>query len=165
MFTLRPAMQQDIAAVDALLARAYPRLLRPDYPPSTLVMAIPLISRAQPALVTCGTYYLVEENGALLGAGGWTPNAPGKGNTITRGVGHIRHVVTDDRATRRGVGRALMDHIFADAKGQGLRRLNCLSTLTAEPFYAAMGFKRLAPITVPLAAGIDFPAVEMERLF
>ena len=162
MFTLRTATKQDVAAVDALLARAYPRLLKPDYAPSMLVMALPKISRAQPALVTSGTYFLVEEDGALLGAGGWTPGAPGQGAT-TRGVGHIRHVVTDDRATRRGVGRALMAHIAADAKAQGLRCLNCLSTLTAEPFYAAVGFKHLTPITVPLGAGIDFPAIEMER--
>lgn len=162
MFTLRTATKQDIAAVDALLARAYPRLLKADYPPSMLVMALPLISRAQPDLVTCGTYYLVEEDDVLLGAGGWTAKAPGKGG-ITRGVGHIRHVVTDDRVTRRGVGRALMDRIAADAKAQGLRRLHCMSTLTAKPFYAAMGFESLNAITVPLAPGIDFPAIEMER--
>jgi len=90
MFTLRTAAKQDIAAVDALLARSYPRLLKEDYAPSTLVMCLPLISRAQPKLVTCGTYYLVEDEGALLGAGGWTVTAPGS-DKITRGVGHIRH--------------------------------------------------------------------------
>ena len=51
MFVLRTASKQDIAAVDALLARAYPRLVKADYPPSALVMALPLISRAQPDLV------------------------------------------------------------------------------------------------------------------
>lgn len=161
MFTLRAATKRDIAAVDALLARAYPRLLKADYAPSMLVLALPKISRAQPDLITCGTYYLVEENDVLLGAGGWTVPAPGSG-AITRGVGHIRHVVTDDRATRRGVGRALLDHIITDARATGLRRLNCLSTLTAQPFYAAMGFEALCSVTVPLGAGIDFPATQME---
>jgi N-acetylglutamate synthase-like GNAT family acetyltransferase len=162
MFTLRAATKQDIAAVDGLLARAYPRLMKPDYPASLLVMALPIISRAQPDLVTCGTYYLIEEDGVLLGAGGWTASAPGRG-TMTRGVGHIRHVVTDDRATRRGVGRALLNHIAGDAKAQGLRRLHCLSTLTAEPFYGAMGFHRIGAISIPLGPAIDFPAIEMER--
>lgn len=54
-------------------------------------MALPKISRAQPEMVTCGTYYVVEEDGVLLGAGGWTATAPGKGG-LTRGVGHVRHV-------------------------------------------------------------------------
>lgn len=162
MFTLRIATRKDITAVDMLLSRAYPRLLKADYAPSVLVMALPKISRAQPDLVTSGTYYLIEEDGVLLGAGGWTANAPGQGG-ITRGVGHIRHVVTDDRATRRGVGRKLMDFIAHTAREQGLRRLSCLSTLTAEPFYHAVGFKTLKPVTIPLGTGIDFPAIEMER--
>ena len=162
MFTLRAAIKRDISAIDGLLARAYPRLLKPDYPPSIPVMALPKISRAQPEMVTCGTYYVVEEDGVLLGAGGWTATAPGKGG-LTRGVGHVRHVVTDDRATRRGVGRTLMDHITKDAKAQGLRRLHCYSTLTAVPFYGAMGFDVLGHITIPIGPGIDFPAVEMER--
>ena len=162
MFTLRMATKQDIAAVDALLARAYPRLLKADYPPSTLVMALPLISRAQPELVTCGSYYLVEEDDVLLGAGGWTATAPGSGR-VTRGVGHIRHVVTDDRATRRGVGRALMDHICTAARQNGLRRLECLSTLTAEPFYQAMGFESCSRVDVALGPAIAFPAIQMER--
>lgn len=162
MLTLRTATRQDITAVGDLLAQSYPRLLKADYPASMLVMALPLISRAQPDLVTCGSYYVVEQDGALLGAGGWTAAAPGSG-AITRGVGHIRHVVTDANATRRGVGRALMTHVFDRAKAQGLRRLNCLSTLTAVPFYAAMGFTTQTALTIPLAPAVDFPAVEMTR--
>lgn len=160
MFTLRTATEQDIAAVDRMLARAYLRLLKADYAPSTLAMAMPLISRAQPALLTSGTYYLVEEDDTLLGAGGWTVASPGTG-TITHGVGHIRHVATDDRAIRRGVARALMDHIFNAARQQGVRRMDCLSTLTAVPFYKAVGFEKIRNTDVSLGPALTFPAVEM----
>jgi len=37
MFQNRATTKRDVAAVDVLLARAYPRLLKADYPPSTLV--------------------------------------------------------------------------------------------------------------------------------
>jgi len=162
MPTVRIATRADVAAVDALLARAYPRLLKADYAPSMLVMALPLISRAQPGLVACGSYFVVEEAGAVIGAGGWTAPAPGRGGTRA-GVGNIRHVVTDDRAVRRGVGRALMTAVFTQAQGAGVRRLECLSTLTAVPFYAAMGFTARGAVKVPLGPGIDFPAVAMWR--
>ena len=70
---VRTARSGDLAAVDAVLARAYPRLLKPDYPPSVLVTALPLISRAQPSLLASGTYYVVEDDaGQVVGAGGWT---------------------------------------------------------------------------------------------
>ena len=67
---IRPTTAADLAAVDALLARSYPKLLKADYPPSVLVTALPVIARAQPKLITCGTYYVVEEDGQILGAGG-----------------------------------------------------------------------------------------------
>lgn len=159
---VRAATGADVPSVDTLLARAYPRLLKADYAPSMMVLALPLISRAKPALVTCGTYYVVEQDGAIIGAGGWTRAAPGRG-VARPGVGNIRHVVTDDRQVRRGVGRALMAHILTQAKAAGVGRLDCLSTLTARPYYQAMGFVASGPVTVPLADGIDFPAIAMWR--
>jgi hypothetical protein len=54
MAQVRVAGPVDIAAVDALLARAYPRLLKADYAPSVLVTALPRIARAQPGLVAAG---------------------------------------------------------------------------------------------------------------
>ena len=50
--SFRIAGSGDLAGVDALLARAYPRLLKPDYPASVLVMALPIISRARPEQFT-----------------------------------------------------------------------------------------------------------------
>jgi GNAT superfamily N-acetyltransferase len=161
--TVRVATRADIAAVDALLARAYPRLLKADYAPSLLVTALPRIARARPRLVGCGTYFVVEEDAAgLIGAGGWTSDLPG-GGAAQEGVAHVRHVVTDDRQVRRGVGRLLMARVLDTARAAGMVRMDCLSTLTAVPFYRSLGFAELGPVTVPLAPGIDFPAVAMQR--
>lgn len=162
-FILRVAVPGDLAAVDALLSRSYPRLLAPDYPPSILVTALPLISRARPELLASGTYYVAEEtDGTIIGAGGWTPGAPADG-VVTGRVGHVRHLVTDHRALRRGVGRAIMERAFASARDAGCQALDCLSTRTAVPFYAAMGFVEVAPVTITLRPGIEFPAIRMAR--
>lgn len=68
---VRATTCDDLAAVDALLARPYPKLLKPDCSPSVLGTGLPLISRVQPALRKSSTYYLVEtDGGRLLGAGG-----------------------------------------------------------------------------------------------
>jgi len=161
--TLRTATAADIAGIDTLLARAYPRLLKADYPPSLLVMAIPRIARAQPGLITSGTYHVAtDEDGTILAAGGWSRAAPG-GGQITPATGHIRHVVTDDRQTRRGLGRALLTRVFEEAATHGITRLDCFSTLTAVPFDRALGFGGDRPVTLSLGPGIDFPAVAMTR--
>jgi GNAT superfamily N-acetyltransferase len=154
---IRVATPADMAAVDALLARSYPRLLKADYPPSVLVTALPRISRAQPELLASGTYYLADLDARLMGAGGWTRD---RRDTAR---GHIRHVVTDDRAVRRGVGRAVIGHALSVARASGIREMECWSTFTAEPFYQAMGFETVGDIEVPLAPGIGFPARRMMR--
>ena len=159
---IRPTTRRDVAAVDALLSASYPALLKGDYAPSVLVTALPIINRAQPGLVACGTYYGVFDGEALVGAGGWTRARPG-GGAGAADLGHIRHVVTDHRRTREGIGRRLLRHVFVEAAQAGVTRLACQSTLTAAPFYRAMGFEGDRQITVPLASGIGFPALLMER--
>jgi N-acetylglutamate synthase-like GNAT family acetyltransferase len=162
MMAIRRATPDDISAVDALLGRSYGPLLRADYPPSTLILALPRMARAQPRLLASGRYFLVEEEGALLGAGGWSVEPPGGGAAVP-GLGHVRHVATDARAVRRGVGTALMDSVMADSAAEGMRRLSSLSTLTAVPFYAALGFRELRRLELSFGGGVPFPAVEMER--
>jgi len=163
-YTVRPSVPGDLTALDALLAASYPALLRPDYPPSVMVTALPLISRAQPALLASGTYFVAETaEGRLLGAGGWTAGAPGSGERAAR-VGHVRHVVTDRRAVRRGVGRAIMEEVFRTSRAAGIGRLDCMSTRTAVAFYAALGFETLGPVEISLRPGIGFPAVAMRKM-
>ncbi|MEM7490225.1 MAG: GNAT family N-acetyltransferase, partial [Pseudomonadota bacterium] len=126
MRTIRPTTRADLPALDALLATAYPRLLAPDYPPSILVTALPRIARANPALLTSGTYWLAEEDGTLLAAGGWTRTGP-QGGTAP-GVGHIRHVVAHPDHLRRGHARAVLEAVMDQARAQRIRTLDCLST-------------------------------------
>ncbi|MDP4992609.1 GNAT family N-acetyltransferase [Marivita lacus] len=161
--TLRPADASDFEALDRLFGQSYPALLKDDYPPSVLVTAVPLISRAQPALIASGSFFVVCDGQEIVGAGGWTMQAPG-GRPGARGIGHIRHVVTDHRRTRQGIGRSLMEHIALHALASGMSQLHCQSTRTAVPFYEAMGFEARGDIVVPLRPGIDFPAVFLQRI-
>ncbi|MEJ6392216.1 GNAT family N-acetyltransferase [Gymnodinialimonas sp. 2305UL16-5] len=161
--TIRITSAADLPAVDALLTASYPVLLKPDYAPSTLVTCLPLITRARPELLRSGSYFMAHEgDGRALAAGGWTHNAP-QGGVGPRDVGHIRHVVTHPKATRRGLARSILERCFATARASGVRWMMCQSTRTAEPFYSAMGFQRRGEIEIMLRPGIGFPAVEMIR--
>jgi GNAT superfamily N-acetyltransferase len=162
-FVIRPATPADLGPVDTLLGRSYPALLKDAYPPSVLVTAIPLISKANPRLLASGTYFVVTDGKEIVGAGGWTRALPGEAGPGTPGVGNIRHVVTDHRRVRQGIGGRLLRHIFASAESEGLRRLDCFSTLPAVPFYTSLGFETLGPISVTLREGIEFPSVHMRR--
>ncbi len=157
-FRLRRAEPGDLAALDALFLRSYPRLLKADYPPSVMVTAVPLLCKAQPALVASGTFHVaVLGSGTLIGAGGWTAR---RGD---RGVGDVRHMVCDPAHLRRGVARAILMRSLTEAAARGLQVMDCKATHTAVPFYRALGFEVVAPIEVPLRPGIVFPAVQMMR--
>ena len=99
----------------------------------------------------------------MLGAGGWSWAIPGGVGAREKGRANVRHVVTDDRAVRRGVGRAILTHAQLQARAAGASWMHCTATRTAVPFYAALGFDVLGEVAVPLAPGIDFPAIEMRR--
>ena len=166
---IRAAQLSDLSAVDGLLSRSYRQLLAADYPPSVMVTALPIITRARPELLASGRYYLAfGPEGQLLGAGGFSASAPGPSDQPERAapsgrIAHVRHVATDPAALRQGVARALMAAVFAAAKATGVTDMDCLSTRTAVPFYASVGFRLLGPVDVPLRPGIVFPALRMIR--
>lgn len=166
--TLRRARASDLAAVDLLLSRSYTRLLAQDYLPSVMVTALPIITRARPELLSSGRYHVVEApDGVIVGAGGWSMDVPGRDSALSgpdgAGKVHVRHLATDPDWLRRGVARAIMAQVFAEALAQGVRWLDCLSTRTAVPFYATLGFRVISPVDVALAPGIGFPAIRMLR--
>lgn len=157
--TVRIATAEDVPAVDQLLRRSYPKLLKAHYPPSVLVTAVPKLSRAKPDLVCCGTYYVAESaDGVILGAGGWTRSGH------RPKTADIRHVATDPSAVRRGVGSALLKQVLEIAGLNGIRRFDCLSTRAAVPFYAAQGFETVGPLDIKLAEAIVFPAIRMVKM-
>lgn len=159
--TLRTAVPSDLAGIDRLLNRSYPRLLAADYPPSTLVLAVPRFARAQPDLLKSGRYFVAEDSqGRILAAGGWSRRSP-SGGQASDATGHVRHVATDPDVVRQGLGRMIMARVMLEARQDGIRWLDCLSTRTAVPFYQDLGFRIMHPKDLALGPGISFPVVRM----
>lgn len=159
--TIRPAVPGDLERVSTMLARSYRALLAPDYAPEVLRDALPYLTRANPALMRCGTYFIAfDGDGRPLAAGGWTDTSP-YGAAGRRSEGHIRHVACDPDKARTGLGRRLMGEVMASAEAAGISLLHCQSTLTAQPFYKALGFENGGRIDVRIAPGVWFPAVQM----
>lgn len=160
---IRPAKPSDRSSVTQLLRRSYPQLLPADYTAQTLRDVLPHITTAQPTLLECGTYFLAQDSdGRVLGAGGWTDVSPARG-VAGDGEGHIRHVATHPDHLRKGVAQQLIATALSSARAFGVRRMNCMSTLTARTFYEAMGFQVLNDVELTLAPGVHFPAVQMMR--
>ena len=87
-------------------------------------------------------FFTLREDGVLLGCGALKRLGPGHGE--------IKSMRTADAALGRGVGKAMLDHIVATAKSEGMTRLS-LETGSTEQFAAANrlyekeGFERTGP--------------------
>jgi GNAT superfamily N-acetyltransferase len=143
------------------LARAYDAEL--------LAATLPAMTRAQPKLLACPTWFVaVHASGQLVGCGGWTHERPGTGEVET-GLGHVRHFGTHVDHLRQGIAAAIGTQTIATARAAGIGRLDCYSTLVAERFYASLGFRTIEAITVPMphldrpGEFIDFPSLLMRR--
>jgi GNAT superfamily N-acetyltransferase len=160
---LRVATLEDEEAVSAVLGPSYSRLMAAAYPPDLLALTLPAITRANPALLDSGRYYLVKAGtGEPAGCGGWSLDPPGREGEDSERA-HIRHFATHPAWTRRGVGRLLYERCAADALAEGFTIFEAWSSLNGEAFYAALGFRRLERIETSMPGGVSFPAIRMER--
>jgi putative acetyltransferase len=71
------------------------------------------------------------------------------------------YVVPD--AARRGVGSALVAEIERTARHHRLTHLELLSSLTAEPFYRALGYEVEGRVEHVLGSGGRMAAVKMRK--
>lgn len=160
---LRAALPSDGLAIESVLLAAYSELLKDAYSESLLVIALPALTKASPSLLASGTFYLAENvRGRLVGCGGWTHQRPGTAET-EEGIAHIRHFATHPDWSGRGIGRLIYSHCERQARKANVKTFDCYSSLNAEPFYAALGFKTISAYEVILRGTIKFPTVLMRR--
>jgi putative acetyltransferase len=104
---------------------------------------------------SCNPFFTLREGGVLLGCGALKRLEPGHGE--------IKSMRTADGALGRGVGKAVLDHIIATARSEGISRLS-LETGATEQFAAANrlyereDFARCGPFG-------DYPDTPFTRFF
>jgi putative acetyltransferase len=76
--------------------------------------------------------------------------------------GHIDMLYVHPDFQRRGIARALLEHIEKLARGVGQRRLYTEASITARPVFEAMGFRVVASQTV-VVRGESMTNFRMEK--
>jgi GNAT superfamily N-acetyltransferase len=101
-----------------------------------------------------GTYvaWVVEDDGAAIGSGALLiqRSIPHPGSPSDR-EGRVHSVYVEPALRRRGIARALMQHVLAFAHAEGLYRLTLHPSEEARPLYASMGFVPLDEMGLRLA--------------
>lgn len=162
-FVIRVTRSSDASLVSDLLAVSYPTLMSGSYDESVLAGALPIMTRANPVLLKANTYYVAEtQDGQIVGCGGWTRERPGAGQAEAK-IGHIRHFATHPEWLNQGIGRSIYCQCESSARPLGIRSFECFSSLNAEGFYKALGFRPIRQIEIPMGQDLKLPAVLMKR--
>jgi len=85
------------------------------------------------------SFVVAESAGELVGVAGLEP---------CRDNALLRSVAVSDAWRSRGVGRALVERVIAEAEARGVRALYLLTT-TAERWFPSLGFRTIAREAVP----------------
>ena len=172
---LRPACPDDIGAIEALIDRAVIGLMAPDYDVAALRASVGPLFGVDRQIIDDGTYYIVEHDGRIVGAGGWSFRSVLFGGDATGGrdearadprrdPAHIRAYYVDPNHARSGIGTSLLLRSEASAIDAGFSRLALGATLTGVRFYERHGFVAGEHFTFTLPGGIPFTLRHMTKV-
>jgi putative acetyltransferase len=153
MATLRAYRPEDAPALLALFRDTIRRVNSRDYSPEQVAAwASDDIDPVGWAARFTGRFVPVaEEAGRPVGFAELEPD------------GHIGRVYVSADHQGRGIGRLLLNAIVSEARRVGLARLFTEASITARPFFEAVGFAALAPQVVK-CRGVEFVNYRMERV-
>jgi GNAT superfamily N-acetyltransferase len=171
---IRTATSDDIARLNALIARSARALSQGFYTPRQIESLVRYVFGVDSNLVTDATYFVVDAPQATAACGGWSRRRTLYGGD-QRPVGSIdwldpatdaakiRAFFVAPEFARRGIGRALIDHCDIAAARAGFTRLELMATLPGVPLYAACGFERIRDVVDVLPDGVAIEFVHMQR--
>jgi GNAT superfamily N-acetyltransferase len=168
----RLATEGDLDAIRALIPLSVRGLNAGLYTPEQLDASLQHVFGADTQLIRDGTYYVIEDRGALAACGGWSRRRTLYGGDQLEAredaildpslePARIRAFFVHPDFARRGLGRLLLDTCVAAARAAGFRALELGSTLPGVPLYSACGFVEVERIEQPMPGGLSLPIVRM----
>ena len=170
----RLAILDDVERLQALIEASARGLSDGDYSVAQLDAALQGTFGVDTQLIRDGTYWVIEECGSIVAAGGWSYRA-----TLFGGDQHVDRVVdrldpacdaariraffVQPTAARRGFGRQLLAICEREAALHGFGRLTLLATLPGRRLYEVCGFVADVGVNQDLGGGVKMPFVAMHK--
>jgi len=175
-FILRLASVADIPALEQLIPASVFALQSSYYSTAQMEAALGPIFGVDAQLIQDGTYFVVEQDGQIVGCGGWSRRRAVFGGDRHRVVeddtldpsqdpARIRAFFVSPGWERRGIGKMILSACESALTAAGFRRAVMVATLAGEPLYAASGYRVEERYEVPLANGLTLTVVRMAKEF
>ena len=172
---LRKAALADIAQIEALIARSARGLSTEDYRPSQIEGALRGAFGVDTQLLADQTYFVAEEDGRIVGCGGWSFRSTLFGGDARTGrdssildprtqAAKIRAFFVDPADARRGIGTLLLERCENEARTHGYSRVELMATLPGVRLYAARGYVGAPMVHFDMGAGETIEFIPMRKV-
>ena len=173
-FRLRRAQPQDVPAIERVMRESIRGISNRSYDPRQVASALEYVAHLDPWLIEDQTYYVVENDGAVIGCGGWSRRGKlyaGSGSAHDDArlldpateAARVRAMFVLPELERRGIGRMILEACEADARGEGFRRVELMAMLSGHAMYRATGYCDVESVDAKLEDGTPFPLIRMEK--
>jgi len=173
---VRLAREEDVPSLEALIPVSVRVLHAPYYSPAQTEAALGLIFAVDRQLIRDGTFFVVEDNGALVGCGGWSKRKSRYGGDAGRdrvdelldprkNAAGVRAFFVHPSWARRGIARSIMICCEQAIVAAGFRKVEIVATLAGLPLYASFGYAADQPYQIPMPGGLELPVARMTKCF
>jgi GNAT superfamily N-acetyltransferase len=128
------------------------------YTPAEIDGFLADVEMVDATLIRDGTYYVIEQDGALAASGGWTMRRPSYGAPSEEpwlwspGTATIRAIFTDPGHARKGLARRVMELAEDEAAIHGAAdRIVLCATMAGLPLYLKLGYCVIGAKTIYLS--------------
>jgi GNAT superfamily N-acetyltransferase len=173
-YLIRKANLSDRPAIERLIIASARGLSRSDYSEQQIEGAIRTVFGVDTNLIIDGTYFVADNDGDLIGCGGWS-----KRRTLFGGdqyasrdgaeldpqteAAKIRAFFIHPEHARKGIARAILDVCEAEAKAAGFQSLELMSTLPGIKLYRACGYEGTERVELDVGEGLTLGLVPMRK--
>jgi N-acetylglutamate synthase-like GNAT family acetyltransferase len=172
--TLRKATLDDVPALQALIARSVRGLSTAEYRPAQVEGALRGAFGLDTQLLSDQTYFVAEENSAIVGCGGWSFRSTLFGSDARGGrdaslldpkiqAAKIRAFFVDPAQARRGIGTQLLERCEREARAHGFSAVELMATLPGVKLYAARGYVGSDMVRYEMDAGEHIEFIPMHK--
>jgi GNAT superfamily N-acetyltransferase len=173
-WALRLARADDIPQLEVLIEHSVRELMAPYYSNAQMDGAIGTVFGVDRQLIRDETYFVVEKQGALIAAGGWSKRASLFGSDAARtredalldprqDAARVRAFFVQPEFARRGLARVILAACENAIRAAGFYRIELGATLPGVPFYRAFDYQEGERLEVSLVNGLSLPIVRMTK--
>lgn len=178
IITLRRARIEDVPALTRLMEQSIRTLQAKDYSSEQIESGLRFVYGIDTLLIQDGTYLVAQNDGDLIGCGGWSRRRMLYGGNQRRDTGDGSDAEILDPATdaariraffihpawaRRGIGRMLLEASEQAARAEGFRRFELVATNTGLHLYTTCGYTVAEPVSTVLPDGVTYSGYRMTK--